>query len=598
MQIARLLSVASPSLAVAAVTLAGLHAGGYLAYVVSLALIAMTIGAALVLVVGLARMITLASGAMMGIGAYGVTLLMMHTPVGMIGGMIGAVVLGALAGTLLGVLTTRFRGHHLAMVTLVFQFVVIIGMRQWTGLTGGAHGIWVPTGTILGYTLDSDEHQLLLVGIVGMISVTAIAVLVRGPFGKALHAISATEVGAEAYGIDIRAFRIMAFTVSSAVIALAGAVHAFQVRVLEPEAYGVLHSVSMLAYPIVGGLTSVWGGLIGGGLLRSLPEMLRGVAEYQELVYAALVIAMIILVPDGLAGLAGPALCAWRGKTQRRRAEAASFAPASATAPARAPAADGPLALEVSGVSKSFGALAAVGDMSLRIRPGTIHGVIGPNGAGKTTLFNMISGFTRPDVGTIAVFGQDLAGLSARDLIRFGVTRTFQNVAIYRQLTCLDNVLMGLGENGVGTALRRSAEEAAGTAAARARAERALEALRAVGIGHLAAETAGNLSLGNQRCLEIARALVSNPKLLMLDEPVSGLELEEQDQVRELLRRINAERGTTMLVIEHNVRFVVGLSHTMSVMHMGRLLAEGEPQRVVEEPEVRRVYFGETGQAA
>jgi ABC-type branched-subunit amino acid transport system ATPase component len=251
-------------------------------------------------------------------------------------------------------------------------------------------------------------------------------------------------------------------------------------------------------------------------------------------------------------------------------------------------------ALQVTKLSKSFGALAAVREVSFQVAPGTIHGIIGPNGAGKTSLFNLISGFLTPDQGTISVFGRSIVAASARDRITFGIARTFQNVAVYRDLTCVDNVILGLGQNGAIGAVTKSVEDVLGNSASRRRRECAISALESVGIGHLAQTRAGDLSLGNQRCLEIARAIVSSPKLLMLDEPVSGLEADEQRRIAELLRSINSRLGTTMLLIEHNVRFVVELSQKLSVMSFGALIAEGDPHAVIGLPEVRRIYFGET----
>jgi ABC-type branched-subunit amino acid transport system ATPase component len=350
-------------------------------------------------------------------------------------------------------------------------------------------------------------------------------------------------------------------------------------------------------------MTSIWGGMIGGGVLRTLPEFLRFVADYQEMVYGALVVGIMLASRDGIVGLlkrmtrtirlkpsiAGSGDTAEAPRTERISAMLAGARKVESLAPA----------LQIAGVSKSFGALAAVKDVSLTVPAGIIYGVIGPNGAGKTTLFNLVSGFIAPSSGgTIALFGEPLKPLAVRERIAMGVTRTFQNVAIYGKLSCLDNVILGLGQNAVSASLWKSVEDALGTMPARERARRALESLEAVGLGKVAHQPAGSLSLGNQRRLEIARALVSRPKLLMLDEPVSGLDVDEQERIGELLRAINATLGTTMLVIEHNIRFVVGLSRTLSVMHLGSILVEGDPHKVIKLPEVSRVYFGETERAA
>jgi len=600
-----------PAVAIGAIVGVGLFLGGYIQYILAISFVAIMCATALVLLVGLARIITLAAGAMMGLGAYSVGLLLLHFEVPYLIGVLAGAVVGAVGGLVLSVPATRFRGHHLAMVTLVFQFVVFIVLRQWASLTGGAQGLRVPQATILGFPLTTDWQYLLVIGAATAAVVILVAVLARGHFGKSLRAISATEIGAEAFGIDIAGFQRLAFVLSSALIAFAGAVQAPHIRILDPEAYGIIRSVLLLAYPIVGGMTSVWGGILGGGIMTYLPEALRVVAEYKELVYACLVLAIIVTFPGGIVEIVqrayGVSKRASKPSGERPKSDIATNASAassqgSAVAPATAP--DRPVsnetatALEISDVFKSYGALVAVNNANLKVETGTIHGLIGPNGAGKTTLFNLVSGFISPDHGQIKAFGTAVAGEPARERIAIGLTRTFQHVAVFGSLSCLDNVILGLGRNGVMESLRNSFEDALALRRYRQRRELAFEALSAVGLQDLAFERAGVLSLGNQRRLEIARAIVSQPRLLLLDEPVSGLETDELSRLHDLLLHVNARAGITMLIIEHNVRFVADLCQTMSVMNAGTVIAEGKPDEIIALPEVRRVYFGDSTDAA
>jgi ABC-type branched-subunit amino acid transport system ATPase component len=227
-----------------------------------------------------------------------------------------------------------------------------------------------------------------------------------------------------------------------------------------------------------------------------------------------------------------------------------------------------------------------------------IHGLIGPNGAGKTTLFNAISGLVPLDAGTISLFGTVTAGLPPRTRIGQGMTRTFQHVAIFRDLSCLDNVIIGLGRNSVRRAISASIDEIFDTQGHRDAVQRAAAALAEVGIGHMQDVPAGTLSLGNQRRLELARAIVSHPKLILLDEPVSGVARDEERRIAELLTRLNRDHRITMLVIEHNIGFVRNLCGSISVMAAGGIIAHGKPDQVIALPEVRREYFGETYVAA
>jgi ABC-type branched-subunit amino acid transport system ATPase component len=486
----------------------------------------------------------------------------------------------------------RFRGHNLAMVTLVFQSVCIILIRESTWLTGGAEGIHVPPPRLFGLTVTSDSAFLILIGIAAAAMTLLITILVRGPFGKNLQAAAGNEIAAEAFGVSVRGYLTAAFVVSSITIGVAGALLAPRVRILDPDSFGVLDSIFMLAYPIVGGMQSIWGGLLGGGGLRVLPELLRPVADYQELFFASLVILVVLFFPGGLSELVRRA-CALMIKQDR--SPAVNPAPAELRMPS-VPAklkhyADELLVVE--NVNKHFDALYAVNGASLRVPVGAIHGLIGPNGAGKTSLFNIISGFLDADSGKVGFAGTSLLELRARDRIRLGMTRTFQNVAIFGQLSCLENVIIGLGRNAVLPAMAASFDYFAGGMASARQCSRAFIALESVGLADQAQARAGSLSLGDQRRLEIARAIVSKPRLILLDEPVSGVAESEIEDLRRLLIRINAERHIAMLVVEHNIPFVTMLCQSLSVMGAGRILAEGKPSEVISLPIVRQLYFGE-----
>jgi ABC-type branched-subunit amino acid transport system ATPase component len=223
---------------------------------------------------------------------------------------------------------------------------------------------------------------------------------------------------------------------------------------------------------------------------------------------------------------------------------------------------------------------------------------MGPNGAGKTTLFNIVSGFIAADAGRVMLTGGELDTIPIERRIGLGMTRTFQHASVFHRLSCLDNVLIGLGRNGVWRASLRSALAAVDAADSRAERRAALAALDAVGLVARAGDEAGSLSLGDQRRLEIARAIVSRPQLTLLDEPVSGVAVEEAHRLRELLLAINKELGIAMVVIEHNIGFLVSLCQRISVMSEGSIIAEGDAAIVVNDPAVRQAYFGEREEAA
>jgi branched-chain amino acid transport system permease protein len=580
-----------PALLVALCAAVGLGLDSYPQYVIAVATISMLVGIALVVLVGLGRCITLASGSILAIGGYTSTLAAANLHASYLAALAIAILAGAAAGWVIAFPGTRFRGHNLAMVTLVFQSVCIILIREATWLTGGAEGIHVPAPEIFGLTIGSDRAFLILIGIAAASMTLVLTILVRGPFGKNLQAAAGNEIAAEAFGVSVRGYLTAAFVVSSAAIAFAGALLAPRVRILDPDSFGVLESIFVLAYPIVGGMHSIWGGLLGGGGLRIAPELLRPVADYQELFFATLVIFVVMFFPGGLTELFRRAL-AWRIRQDVPRGPPSVPAmPAAPPLPAETGKRDDLLLLE--SVDKHFDALHAVDRASLRVPAGIIHGLIGPNGAGKTSLFNIISGFLDADGGRVTFAGRSLLELRARDRIGLGITRTFQNVAIFGQLSCLDNVVIGLGQNAVVRAMGASFDQFAGGAATHDAKRRALAALDSVGLGGHAQSRAGSLSLGDQRRLEIARAIVSDPRLILLDEPVSGVAEAEAENLHDLLVRINVEGKIAMLVVEHNIPFVARLCQTLSVMGAGRIIAEGKPADVISLPIVRQLYFGE-----
>jgi len=576
----------------------GYFANDYWRYILSLAASAIVIGMGLTMLVSFARCITLATGAFQALGAYTAALLMIvFTLPFPLAVLLGGIV-GGLGGFLLAVPAVRFRSHNLAMVTLVFQSIVIIALRELKGLTGGAEGLNVPVPTIFGIAVRSDLANLVMASVFCCLVLIPLVVLLYGPFGKNLRALSVNEIGARAFGIRIEHYLIAAFVISSAAISMAAAVSAPRVRIIDPESFGLHNSILTLAYPIVGGLGSVWGGALGGGVLRMLPELLRPIAGYIELILSTIVLVTILFFRGGLSEIFAQV----EAKLGRKPASVSKL-------PVMYHADIGPSEVELpqksfdevlvtNNIVKRYDALTAVDGVSLKVRSGSLHGIMGPNGAGKTTLFNTISGFIRADSGQIRLFGEDVTSGRMEDRINFGVTRTFQNVAIFPALTCRQNVVIGLGRNGIGSSLRRSVGWAMNTAASREEDERADWALASVGLADMANLRGDQLSLGDQRRLEIARAIVSRPRLILLDEPVSGVSHQEVEQLVDLLRTLNKELGATMLVVEHNIGFLVSLCDTLSVMASGRIIAEGAPEEVVARKDVRHTYFGETEEAA
>ena len=602
--------VVAPSLFIAAGAVAGLVFGSYWQYVLAISISAAVIGAALTMIVSYARCITIATGSMMAIGAYAAALPVVRLDAPFLLALLFATALGAIAGIVLALPGVRFRSYNLAMVTFVFQAVVIIVLRESKGLTGGAEGLRIPAPVIFGFSFTNDGDFLLLCGLLAALMVLPLTVLLEGALGKNLRAVASNEDAARAFGIDVRLHLITAFAWSSAAIAFAGGLTAPRFRIIDPDSYGILASIFALAYPIVGGMGSIWGGLLGGAVLRTIPEVLRPLADYIELIFCVMVVATISFFPDGFASI----VTRWftrRKQPVKSTAVRHDIQKSQVTQDLSAIHADVPeiqravgtdakmqAILRIDGLSKSFGALRAVADVSFEVPAGQIHGLMGPNGAGKTTVFNVISGFIPPDRGGVYLGETPLHATPVESRIVLGVTRTFQHSAVFQRLSCLDNVLIGLGRNGIWRATVRSVEGAFDTRKAQVERHAGMAALDAVGLAGRAGDRAGSLSLGDQRRLEIARAIVSRPQIILLDEPVSGVAVEEAHRLRELLLMINRELGTGMVVIEHNISFLVSLCEQISVMSEGAIIAKGKPSVVVNDPGVRRAYFGDREAAA
>ncbi|WP_153394792.1 branched-chain amino acid ABC transporter ATP-binding protein/permease [Ornithinicoccus halotolerans] len=496
-------------------------------------------------------------------------------PALLIGLLIGVVV-GAVSAVVLGLPTIRLRGVFLAIATLAFAEAVRILLvnAEWTGGAQGTSVTKVVTPAIAWLAL-------LLVGY---------WFWRQGPsrYGRALAAIREDELAARAMGVDVGRHRLSAFVAAGAIAGAYGVLWAYYMRLVAPEDFDFVAAIDGLVTAVVGGSTLFIGPLLGSGFLTMVPEIQREIGVdagwVRPFLSGLLLLLVILFLPGGLASLipvrrtAPPATGGDLGSEHERLSTRTH------------PAAGEPV-VEVSGLGKDYGGVHAVRDVDLTLRSGEVVGLIGPNGAGKTTLVNLISGLVPATSGTVRVLGVEPGRTPVHRVAAAGVSRTFQHSKLFPRLSALDNVLVGSHLVSRPTFLRRLLWLPSARRDEQQALQHAARCLARVGLGERASVPAAALSYGDQRRLEIARALAADPSLLILDEPAAGMNHVEATGLSELIGSL-AAGGLTILLIEHNVGMVLRTCHRIVVLNFGEVIAAGGPQEVVKDPAVVAAYLG------
>ena len=575
---------------------------------------------------GIAGQVSLGQAGFMAIGGYMTAILTTHYQVPTLLALLAGCGGSVLAAVVLGLVCGRLRGMYLAITTLAFG-ILVEGLANGLSITGGPSGIGgIPPLTVGGFQFDTDNSFFYLIWIVVGVALVLSVNLVRSNRGRILRAMHGDQVGARSLGLRVTRAKVVVFAISACLASIAGSLYADYFRYLSPDQVGSAESLQLITMLVIGGMGTLFGPLIGVALLTYLPIVFQPLANYSMLVTGVLLVAFLRYLPAGLWGGALEIMTRGLARWSRRGPSAtpavttapAGAAAAAATAsesppgesraaPARqaaaqpgpaqgvpaetVPAETGPAVLRLRGVSKSFGGVAAVRDVTFEVLAGSLTALIGPNGAGKSTLFNLITNLYQPDSGEVCLHGRPLGRLAPERITSLGLFRTFQTARVFPQLSVLDNVLVGgyrLGRAGyVAQALRlpRSLREE------RVLVARARRLLDIIGLADRADERAAVLPLAGQKYLELARSLMSEPSVVLYDEPGAGMNDAETEELGAILRAIR-DTGHTVLVVEHNMSLVMGVSDQVVVMDAGRVIAAGPPQAVRGDPEVIRAYFG------
>ena len=488
----------------------------------------------------------------------------------------------------------KLRGFVLAMVSLALQLILIVLALEAVPITGGALGTQgVPKFAIFGIAVHNEIAFYYVAWVIAFICVAIGLNIDRSRIGRALKAIAASETAAGSVGIDIVKYKVQMFVISAGMASVAGSLGAHYLRAMDPNVYGFAYSLNLLTAVIIGGLTSIWGGALGAAAITGLREVLRslGLPLWEAVIMGTLTVVVLIAFPGGLAGAIGTLFDRLTGRSQKTRSFAVEPDPSALPPIADVPP-KGAVMLEVEGVERAFGSLRAVNKVSFKIDTGSITALIGPNGAGKTTLFNLIGGYQPLNGGVVKFIGEPIEKLLPNQIANRGIGRTFQNLQLFDNMTVLENVMCGryrLSSSGILAISARlpmvGAEEEKTREAARA-------ALAFVGLGEAEAMPPTALSFGHQRLVEVARALALAPKLLLMDEPASGLNDTETERLAELILRI-AALGVTVLLVEHDMRLVMGLADQIVVMHHGEKIADDAADTVRANPAVIAAYLGQ-----
>jgi ABC-type branched-subunit amino acid transport system ATPase component/ABC-type branched-subunit amino acid transport system permease subunit len=553
-----------------------IHVGQVFAYT-AIAVIGLNI------LLGLSGQMSLGQSGFYALGAYGSAILATTYRWPLFPSMLAGLGLSALAGVLVGLVALRTRGLYLTMATLAFGFIIEIIAQRWVSLTGGTMGLMaVPQIDYGSFKMGPTYFFWTAAGLLLVVQVGSDYVF-GSALGRRLRAIKESEAFASTTGLNVPLWRTVVFAASAVLAGLSGILFAHMDGYISSDAFNIRLTISLLIATVIGGLGFSYGPLLGTAILLGVAEILASLPDIGQIIYGGILLVVLLLFPEGAIGLIRR-VCRL-GTATAKNGRPSAVAGLDHLSPDKRP----PATLSIEALTKTYAGVTALKNVGLSVRPGTVHALIGPNGAGKSTFINVVAGLYRADSGCIKLNGKDITTEPAHVRARMGIVRTFQNLQLIDSVDVLSNVM--LGSKPQRETLRDFGEWLVGSTHEAVERTRAYALLDSLGLAELAGQFPRNLSYGHRKLVELARAMAQAPSVLLLDEPVAGLTPEEAREIADVVRRLR-DAGVAVLLVEHNMEFVMSISDTVTVLDFGHLIAAGEPSAVQCNPLVQQVYLG------
>lgn len=542
------------------------------------------------ILVGLSGQLSLGHVGFYALGAYLSAIFTTDLGINFFISIILASLLAAGFGALVALLSLRSKGPYLAMVTIAFGELVSIIANRWTSLTGGPAGYYPEDPNFFGFELHSPQF-LWFVGTLAIIITIGAYNIFNGRIGRTFKAMGNSEIASAIVGINVRNWKVIAFAISAFLGGIGGGLYAFQNGFISSTTFEFDKSILFLIGVIVGGSGTMWGPVIGTAVVVLLPQLFQSFVDYHLMIFGGILLLSLVLLPEGIVGELLKTTFFKKLFLKNKIKEQQWGERGLLEGEIELPKGSETHIFKTSQLSMHFGGLKAVDELDIEIKGGTIHGIIGPNGSGKSTTVNMLSGVYVPTNGQMIWKDKDITKYAAHKIALEGITRTFQNLELFHDLSVLDNVKVGFHQhyksgfvsNLLHLPLRKKEEDTFEI--------KAIGLLKFVGLEDKRNELAENLSYGEKRLVEIARALAVMPALLILDEPAAGASKIEIEKINKVIQHLK-DAGLSIILIEHHMDIVMNLCDTITVLDFGRKICEGPPKEIRTNPKVIEAYLG------